>query len=137
MSKTSELDLCIGELRTAAQALTAVADSLTALFGASAAPAVIFTQSGNGNVQMPNADTVNIKDGKVNATKSSTPKPKSVTLEQVRAVLAEKSRSGHTAKVRELLQKHGAAKLSEIDPTEFESLLSEAAAIGRGEGEDG
>ena len=137
MSKTSELDFCISELRKAALALTAVADSLTALFGASADPAVMFTQNGNGNVQKTNADTVNIEDGKVNATKSSAPKPKPVTLEQVRAVLAEKSRSGHTAKVRELLQKHGAAKLSDIDPTEFESLLSEAAAIGGGEGEDG
>jgi uncharacterized protein (DUF111 family) len=137
MSKMSELDPCIGELRTAAQSLVAVADSLTALFGASAAPAVMFTQSGNGNVQMTNADPVNIEDGKVKAAKSSTPKPKPVTLEQVRAVLAEKSRCGHTAKVRELLQKHGAAKLSEIDRAEFESLLSEAAAIGLGEGEDG
>ena len=137
MSKTSEFDFCIGELRTAAQSLTAVADSLAALFGASAAPAVIFTQSGNDNVQMTNADTVNIEDGKVIVTKSSTPKPKPVTLEQVRAVLAEKSRSGHTAEVRELLQKHGAAKLSAIDPTEFETLLSEAAAIGLGEGENG
>ena len=134
MSKTSELDFCIGELRTAAQSLAAVVDSLTALFGASAAPAVILTQSGN--VQMTNADTPNIKDGKVNAMKS-TSKPKPVTLEQVRAVLAEKSRSGHTAKVRELLQKHGAAKLSEIDPAEFESLLSETSTIGRGEKENG
>lgn len=136
MSKTSEFDLCISELRTAAQSLTAVADSLTALFGASAATAV-FTQNGNSNAQMTNADNVNSKDGTVNAMTSSTPKPKPVTLEQVRAVLAEKSRSGHTAKVRELLQKHGAAKLSAIAPTAFEALLSEAAAIGLGEGEDG
>ena len=137
MSKTSEIDLCIGELRIAAQSLAAVADSLTALFGASAVPAVMFTQRGNGNVQMTNADPVNIKEGKVYATKSSVPKPKPVTLEQVRAVLAEKSRSGHTAQVRELLQKHGAAKLSAIDRAEFESLLKEAAAIGCGEKDDG
>ena len=137
MSKMSEIDLCIGELRTAAQSLSAVANSLTALFGASAAPAVMFTQSGNDNVQMPNTDPTNYEDDKVMVARSSTPKPKPVTLEQVRAVLAEKSRSGHTAKVRELLQKHGAAKLSAIDPAEFESLLSEAAAIGREESEDG
>jgi hypothetical protein len=55
----------------------------------------------------------------------------------VRAALAEKSRSGHTAEVRELLLKHDAAKLSQIDPAEFEALLGEAAAIGLGEGEDG
>ena len=137
MSKMSEIDFCIGEMRTAAQSLMAVADSLTALFGAKAAQAVMFTQSGNGNVQMTNADTVNVEECKVNATKLSTPKTKTVTLEQVRAVLAEKSRGGHTAKVRELLQKHGAAKLSEIEPAEFESLLGEAAAIGCGEREDG
>ena len=132
MSKISELDQCIGELRTAAQSLTAVADSLTALLAANAAPAVVFTQSGNG--QTEHADTAH---SKVTERKSSAPKPKPVTLEQVRAVLAEKSRRGYTAKVRELLQKHGASKLSEIDPAQFEALLSEAAAIGGGEEEDG
>jgi hypothetical protein len=137
MSKMSEIDLCIGELRTAAQSLTAVADSLKALFGASADPAVMCTQNGNDKVRMPNADPANIEEGKMNAKKSSTPKPKPVTLEQVRAVLAEKSRSGHIAQVRELLQKHGAAKLSAIDPAEFEALLGEAAAIGCGEKGDG
>ena len=135
MSKTSEVDLCIGELRTAAQSLSAVANSLAALFDASAAPAGTFAQSGHGNDQKTTADPANIGDGKVNGAKSSRPKP--VTLEQVRAVLAEKSRSGHTAKVRELLQKHGAAKLSAINPAEFESLIGEAAAIGSGEKEDG
>ncbi len=137
MCKMSELDLCIGELRGAAQSLTAVADSLTELFSSRTAPAVMFNQSGNGNVQMTNADTVNIKDGKVTVTMAAPPKPKPITLEQVRTVLAEKSRSGHTAKVRELLQRHGAAKLSEIDPAEFEALLGEAAAIGLGESTDG
>ena len=44
---------------------------------------------------------------------------------------------GLQAFVRVQLEKHGAAKLSAIDPTEFETLLSEAAAIGRGENADG
>ena len=137
MSKTSEIDLCIGELRTAAQSLSAVADSLTALFSANAAPAGMLAQGGEGNDQKANGESVNIADGKVKTTQSAEPKPKPVTLAQVRAVLAEKSRCGHTAQVRELLQKHGAAKLSAINPTEFESLLSEAADIGRGENADG
>ena len=137
MSKTSEIDLCIGELRTAAQSLAAVADSLTALFSANAAPAGMLAQGGEGNGQKANGESVNIADGKVKTTQSAEPKPKPVTLAQVRAVLAEKSRCGHTAQVRELLEKHGAAKLSAIDPTEFETLLSEAAAIGRGENADG
>ena len=137
MSKMSEIDFCIGELRTAAQSLAAVADSLTVLFGASAVPAGMLAQGGEGNDQKANGESVNIADGKVKTTQSAEPKPKPVTLAQVRAVLAEKSRCGHTAQVRELLQKHGAAKLSAIDPAEFEALLGEAAAIGLGEGEDG
>lgn len=137
MSKTSEIDLCIGELRTAAQSLAAVADSLTVFFGASAVSAGMLAQGGEGNDQKANGESVNIADGKVKTTQSAEPKPKPVTLAQVRAVLAEKSRCGHTAQVRELLQKHGAAKLSAINPTEFESLLSEAAAIGCGEKADG
>ncbi|MDR0695952.1 MAG: hypothetical protein LBF68_00195 [Christensenellaceae bacterium] len=51
------------------------------------------------------------------APEAETPKQKPITLEAVRAVLAEKSRAGHTAEIRELLEAHGAAKLSEIDPT--------------------
>ena len=137
MSKTSEIGLCIGELRTAVQSLAAVADSLTALFYASAVPAGMFVQGGEGTDQKANGESVNIADGKVKTTQSAEPKPKPVTLAQVRAILAEKSRCGHTAQVRELLERHGAAKLSAINPTEFESLLSEAADIGRGENADG
>lgn len=44
------------------------------------------------------------------------PEEKPLTLEEVWAVLAEKSRSGHTEEVRDLLNKHGADKLSEIAP---------------------
>lgn len=101
MGKMNELNLCVGELRSAAQSLTAVADSLTALF------------SGDKAESAPVA-----------------PATKPVTLEQVRAVLAEKSRDGHTAAVRALLEKHGAAKLSEIDSAEYASLLAEAEVLG-------
>lgn len=58
--------------------------------------------------------------------------PTRITLEKVRSVLAEKSRSGYTAEVRELLEKHGASKLSEIDPIEYPALLAESEVIGNG-----
>lgn len=57
------------------------------------------------------------------------PQEKPLALEDVRAVLAEKSRSGHTAAVKELLVKHGADKLSEIDPAEYPALLAEAEVL--------
>jgi len=57
--------------------------------------------------------------------------PEPVTLEQVRAVLAEKSRDGHTEAIRELLAAHGAPKLSAIDPTRYPALLADAGLIGK------
>lgn len=107
MSKMSELDLCIGELRNAAQSLNSVADSLAALFSD--------------------------KQSEVSAQpEAKPPAQKPLTLEAVRAVLAEKSRNGHTAKVRELLEKHGASKLSEIDPAKYTALLADAEVLGDG-----
>ena len=107
MSKMSELDLCVSELRSAAQSLNTVADSLTALFSGS----------------QPESSSVQPE---------SKPTSKPLTLEEVRAVLAEKSRNGHTAKIRELLEKYGAAKLSEIDPQKYAALLAEAEVLGNG-----
>ena len=55
---------------------------------------------------------------------------KVVTLEQVRAVLAEKSHDGLTAEVRALLEKYGAQKLSAIDPKDYAALLKDAEVLG-------
>ena len=107
MGKMSELDLCVGELRSAAQSLNSVADNLTAIFGG----------------KQPEASE---------QPEQKAPAPKPLTLEVVRAVLAEKSRNGHTAKIRELLEKHGATKLSEIYPKKYAALLAEAEVLGNG-----
>lgn len=108
MSKMNELDLCADELRNAARSLNAAADSLAAMFVGQQETTV------------------------TSQTVTAAMKPNPVTLEQVRAVLAEKSRAGHTAEVRALLEKHGAAKLSEIDPGEYAALIAEAEALGDG-----
>ena len=52
-----------------------------------------------------------------------------MTLEEVRAVLADKSRAGHTAEIRELLKKYGASKLSLVDPKHYEALLREVEVL--------
>jgi len=72
----------------------------------------------------------------LNVHESEAPKveeAKKVTLEEVRRVLAELSRDGFTAQVRELLVKHGAKKLSEVKETEYEALLKEAGELRHGE----
>ncbi len=53
----------------------------------------------------------------------------SVTVEDVRAVLAEKSQDGLTAKVRELLESFDAKKLSAVDPDRLPELLEAAKAL--------
>ncbi|KJZ85781.1 MULTISPECIES: hypothetical protein [Clostridium] len=57
------------------------------------------------------------------------PKEKQITLEEVRAVLAEKSHDGFTAEVRGLLGKYGASKLSQIDPSKYAALLVDAEGL--------
>lgn len=59
------------------------------------------------------------------------PQPQ-LKLEDVRAVLAQKSRAGHTAQVRELLAKYGADRLSAVDPANYPALLADAEALGNG-----
>ena len=53
-----------------------------------------------------------------------------MSLEEVRAILAEKSRDGFTAQIRDLLQKYGASKLSEIDPGNYMALVADAEVLG-------
>ena len=55
---------------------------------------------------------------------------KAVTLTEVRAVLANKSRAGFTEEVKQLLMKHGAEKLSGIAESEYAVLLKEAESLG-------
>ena len=52
------------------------------------------------------------------------------TLEEIRALLADKSRSGHSAEVKALISKYGADKLSEVDPSRYPEMFKEAEAIG-------
>ena len=104
MSKMSEMAMTNEELRIAAAAITDAANYLAELFSSNAA-------------------------AEQSKPKAPAKKP-ALKLEQVRAVLAEKSRAGYTADVRELLQKYGASKLSQVDPANYEALLSDAEVIG-------
>lgn len=104
MGKISELELAIKDLRSTAATINEVANILAEMFSATADEA-------------PDA---------------AVPAEPQLTLEQVRAVLADKSRKGHTAEIRALLQKYGAAKLSGIDPVHYEALVAEAEVLGDG-----
>ena len=50
-------------------------------------------------------------------------------LEEVRAVLAEISRSGRTSEMKELLAKFGATKLSDVPSERYPELLAAAKEL--------
>ena len=102
MSKISELDAVIRDLRTAATTINDAADTLTEKFSGNTAEA---------------------------PAKPTEPIP---TKEDVRAILAEMSSRGFTSQVKELLRKHGAATLSGIDPSEYAALIKDAEGLGNG-----
>ena len=125
MGKVKLLLDVIGDLRSLADSLQAVADAVADSGAAEAEMTTTKEAAETGKAGKPAKNTAK-KEAK--AAKQE-PEGKPLTLEEVRAVLAEKSRSGHTEEVRELLAKHGADKLSEIDPAEYPALLAEAEVL--------
>ena len=105
MSKMSDMAMTIEELRSVAAAINEVANWLAEQFSGTAYEAPV----------------------KEPAAKEE--KKPELKLEDVRAVLAEKSRAGHTATIRTLLQKYGASKLSAVDPKHYDALLKDAEVL--------
>lgn len=65
-------------------------------------------------------------------TQAETEKLPAITLEQVRGILADKSRAGFTAEVRSIIESFGANRLSEIDAKDYEAVLAKAEVLGDG-----
>ncbi len=126
MSKIKLLLDVVQDMRSLADSLQAVAEAVAESGAAETELTTTKEPEKAGKTGKTAAKNTVKKDTK--AAKQE-PEEKPLTLEEVRAVLAEKSRSGHTEEVRELLAKHGADKLSEIDPAEYAALLAEAEVL--------
>lgn len=57
------------------------------------------------------------------------PEQKPLTLEEVRGILADKASNGFREAVQALIKKHGAVKLSDVNPNEYPALIKEAGAF--------
>lgn len=57
------------------------------------------------------------------------PETKTVTFVELRSRLAEISRAGHTAEIKELIARFGAEKLSDVAETDYAALLTEAEEL--------
>lgn len=116
MSKMSELAAEIAELKHCGEILIGISESL----------AELFSKSEEHTEKQPVKKTAAKKEEK---PKETPKQEKILSLTDVRAVLAEKSRNGLTAEVKALLNKYGVEKLSEIDPAEYPALLADAEVL--------
>ena len=69
------------------------------------------------------------KAGKEDKKAADVKKEKAVAIEDVRAVMAQKTQEGKSKEIKELLQKYGAVKLSAVDPVHYPALLKEAKVL--------
>lgn len=76
----------------------------------------------------PSVRKMSVSTPDSSAGSSDAGKP-AVTIEQVRAVLAEKSQAGLTMQVKDLLTSFGSVKLSGIDPARYGELIEAAKAL--------
>lgn len=100
MGKMSELSLLLDEYREANRRASELADEICSLLSGNEPPA---------------------------HEKAEEKKP--LTLEEVRAVLANKSKDGFTEQIRELLKKYGSDRLSGINPTNYQALLEDVEGL--------
>ena len=106
MSKTKLLLDVVEDMRRLADSLRVVADSIQGNTPTEESHTVLVSQ------QPPQKHTV-----------------PAVSIDQVRAVLAEKSGDGKTAEVKSLLYKYDAGKLSSVKPEDYVALMEEARKL--------
>lgn len=106
MSKIKLLLDVVEDMRRLADSLSTIADSL------------------EGNT--PNPDHEVTFSEEIKPQKHTEP---TITIEQVRAVLADKSGEGKTNEVKALLFKYDAGKLSGVKPEDYAALLEEARKL--------
>ena len=102
-----------------------VAESLRVLAGMNE-----IEDTGNRQEEQPGMENVPVsgKAEKKDKTDSGK-KEKPVAVEDIRAVLAQKSQDGKTKEIKELLRKYGAEKLSAVKQEDYPALFREAGIL--------
>ena len=106
MSKMSELSTAVAELHKCGEALIELSESLREIFSTD-------EPEKTEPAQKPQQEKAEPK----------------VSLEEVRAVLAEKSVAGHRVEVQALIRECGVDKLSAVDPSHYASLKAKAEVL--------
>ena len=109
MGRMKELAEQVAELKRCAEIIIGIYDTLTQMFPAA-------------DIEKP------VKEEPKDAAAPKKEK-KVYSFEEVRAVLAAKSRDGHTDEVKVVISSFGVEKLSDIDPSKYEELLQKMEVI--------
>jgi len=75
-------------------------------------------------VEEPEAEVAEVEEAPIEE-----PEEKQPTLEEVRAVMADKSRDGHREAVKAIITKYGANNLSSLDPKHYAAALKEVGEL--------
>ena len=70
-----------------------------------------------------------VEDESTELLTNSTKEEKTISLEEVRGVLAKKAQEGKQAEVRELIKTYGVSKLSEVDAKDYVELMKKAEKL--------
>lgn len=111
MGKMSELSMVLDELAKCGESLIQISHDMKEIFSASEAPEPVKDETPKKKEPEP------------------APGKKALKLEDVRAILTEKTRAGYTNGIKSLLKKHGGSMLSEVPPEEYEALLQEVEVL--------
>ena len=126
MSKMSQLAAELDELRHCGEILIGISDTLREMFSSG----VETPEAQETPAEKPKGKAKAAKTAPAKEHEKPTEPEKQLTLADVRAVLAEKSRAGFTEEVKALITKHGADRLSEVPETEYAALLADAEVLG-------
>ena len=110
--------MLVDELKKCGETLVGISEGLADMF------------SGEAEEKQPAKKAAPKKKAAEEPKPEPKPEEKALSLEDVRAVCADKSRNGFTAEVKAVLTKYGADKLSGVDPAEYKALLAEVEVLG-------
>ena len=126
MEKMESLRAGVAEMRSVAQRLNQWADDLEASFRDSETDASEVSASGSGSAE-----------AKKEASKQTGTEPeaapekgKTLTLPEVRAILADKVAAGFGTQVKAMIESYGAVSLKGVPAEKYGELLAAAGALG-------
>ena len=114
MSKTKLLLNVVEDVRSLINCYQTLADDLQELCQAFSENGTAVSTSGSGLNETSSEDETN---------------ESTITLEEVRTVLAKLAQDGKQAELKALIGKYGANRLSEVDPKYYPAILKEVEAM--------